>query len=170
MLPPCRDALKGDGIMRSRSEQSGRRNPVERFSPLPYRQPTPHNKVLSIRTENRVSCLSSQIFLVFSQKTSPSSHSVEIWAYGLCPNLPDTICMGLGSFVNRQLPFPGARLQTGHRPYVKLHIRPIMHSPRLCEVKDRNAHQVLIDRGNREFRLSHNHSVFRKLISESGAR
>ena len=57
-----------------------------------------------------------QFFLVFSQKTSPSSHSVEIWAYGLCPNLPDTICMGLGSFVNRQLPFPGARPQTGHRP------------------------------------------------------
>jgi hypothetical protein len=33
---------------------------------------------------------------------------------------------------------------------------PIMHSPRLCEVKDRNTQQALIGSGKREFRPSHN--------------
>lgn len=36
----------------------------------------------------------------------------------------------------------------------------------LCEVNDRNAHQTLIGSGKREFRPSHNHSIFRKFISE----
>lgn len=33
-----------------------------------------------------------------------------------------------------------------------------------------DVHKAMTSDGNREFRPSHNHSVFRKLISESGAR
>jgi len=56
------------------------------------------------------------------------------------------------------------------RPYVKLSIRPIMQSQRLWKVAGRNASQTLKGSSKQAFRPSHNHSVFMKSISESGAR
>ena len=49
-------------------------------------------------------------------------------------------------------------------------LRPIMQSQRLWKVADRNARQTLKGSGRQAFRPLHNHSVFRKSISESGAR